>query len=307
MLSICIPTYNQPQLLERCLTSISVQTYRNFEIIITDDSNTDDVKHVVGQWLGSLPITYEKHVSPKGSPANWNAALGRAKGDLIYLLHQDDWLSTTNSLQQMVSALDKWPDARFVYCHYYAKAAYDAQAYRISTAGLSVEEINAKPTLLLFSNEIGPPSNVIFRKGNEQYDESFKWLVDIDFYIRLLKTGDGLLLPEHLVTIGVHDEQITNACLEDKDIQLRENIMLLHKVGDTALRDIRVYDFFWRLLRNTGVRKAGDLNRLIPQSAIPAAVLRMMQSQSGIRASYLQVGVISKIAMLYNYWRFRMA
>ena len=42
LISIIIPTYNQCEFLERCLKSISEQTYKNFEIIVIDNSSTDN-------------------------------------------------------------------------------------------------------------------------------------------------------------------------------------------------------------------------------------------------------------------------
>lgn len=45
--SICIPTYNRPTLLKELLDSILSQTYPNYEIIITDNSDTFETKELI--------------------------------------------------------------------------------------------------------------------------------------------------------------------------------------------------------------------------------------------------------------------
>lgn len=40
LLSICIPAYERPALLKRLLDSIAKQVFKDFEVIITDDSSS---------------------------------------------------------------------------------------------------------------------------------------------------------------------------------------------------------------------------------------------------------------------------
>lgn len=47
--SICIPTYNNVESLQRCIESILVQTFEDYEIIITDDSNNSDIAEYVNK------------------------------------------------------------------------------------------------------------------------------------------------------------------------------------------------------------------------------------------------------------------
>ena len=42
--SICIPTYNQLKYLEKCISSILMQEYTDYEIIVSDDSTNNDVE-----------------------------------------------------------------------------------------------------------------------------------------------------------------------------------------------------------------------------------------------------------------------
>ena len=42
LVSVIIPLYNKEEYVERALNSLSVQTYRNIEVIIVDDGSTDN-------------------------------------------------------------------------------------------------------------------------------------------------------------------------------------------------------------------------------------------------------------------------
>jgi glycosyltransferase involved in cell wall biosynthesis len=58
LISICIPAYEKPEALNRLLQSISIQRFRNFEVIITDDSKTDAAEKIVAAYIDKLPLQY---------------------------------------------------------------------------------------------------------------------------------------------------------------------------------------------------------------------------------------------------------
>ena len=60
-ISICIPTYKRTHLLKTLLDSIQIQTFKNFEILINDNSPDDSVRELVNIYSSLLPIAYEKN------------------------------------------------------------------------------------------------------------------------------------------------------------------------------------------------------------------------------------------------------
>lgn len=52
-ISIIIPVYNRPNLVERCLDSVKAQTYRPIQIIVVDNGSTDDTFVHVKKWKDS--------------------------------------------------------------------------------------------------------------------------------------------------------------------------------------------------------------------------------------------------------------
>jgi len=57
-ISIIIPTYNRPDLLRLCLTSLLNQNCRNFEAIVVDDWSSEDIMWVVKEFENVLEIKY---------------------------------------------------------------------------------------------------------------------------------------------------------------------------------------------------------------------------------------------------------
>ena len=235
--SICIPAYNNGEGVRRLLNSIKEQSYSDYEIILTDDSTTDDVKNVVDE-SGAL-VKYVKNANRDGSTANWNKALDLATGEYIKIMHHDDWFTGADSLGKMVRLLDENPEAILAFSGTMQVSSKESFARHISDA--DAEFIRDKNKNLFLGNAIGAPSAVIHRKTDKRYDVNLKWYVDMDFYLSLLgDTGKFVYTNEPLVSIGVSDEQITNDCIEDNDVNIREYKYVYIKhglLGDKAYRD----------------------------------------------------------------------
>jgi glycosyltransferase involved in cell wall biosynthesis len=98
MVSIIIPTHNRPSLLRRAVTSALAQDYANFEIIIVDDSPSDDAKKLIDSFKDQR-LRYLR-VGPMTASAARNIAIDQAKGEYIAFLDDDDeWLPTKLSRQ----------------------------------------------------------------------------------------------------------------------------------------------------------------------------------------------------------------
>src|ERR1700761_5759568 len=94
LISICIPTYQRPDLLAEALESCFAQTYTQFEIVIGDDSQDVDTERLVAGYEIAYPgrIRYERHIPSLGQNRNVNDLFARARGSRLLLLHDDDRL-----------------------------------------------------------------------------------------------------------------------------------------------------------------------------------------------------------------------
>jgi glycosyltransferase involved in cell wall biosynthesis len=110
--SICIPTYNRPELLERAVRSCLAQTYPDFEVIITDNSPGDE-SGLVAARFGDPRIRYFKNDANMGACASCNRGVSLAQGRYIKFLMDDDLLKP-QCLARMVEGMERHPSAGIV-------------------------------------------------------------------------------------------------------------------------------------------------------------------------------------------------
>lgn len=106
LVSIIIPTRDQPVVLERCLASIfSKSTYRNIEVLVVDNgSKLDDTKNVFAKWQSVEPERFR--VMPLDIPFNFsrinNEGVKEAKGDILLFLNDDTEVVTPDWIEAML-------------------------------------------------------------------------------------------------------------------------------------------------------------------------------------------------------------
>lgn len=106
LISIIIPVFNRPQLLEEALASISVQKYRHFEVIVIDDGSTEPIGQVVETFQTKNDILVHFIRQGNAGPgAARNRGLDVAKGDFIAFLDSDD-LWYPEMLQTTIKVLE---------------------------------------------------------------------------------------------------------------------------------------------------------------------------------------------------------
>ncbi|MCR5249001.1 MAG: glycosyltransferase [Lachnospiraceae bacterium] len=106
-ISIVVPAYETPEVfLQDLLLSVVEQSYRDYELIVADASESTRVSYVVKDFQEQYPgIVYLPLEKNGGISENTNAALDAATGEYIALLDHDDIL-TPDALYQMREAID---------------------------------------------------------------------------------------------------------------------------------------------------------------------------------------------------------
>lgn len=302
-ISICIPVYQKPEYVIRAIQSIAKQDHKNVEIILSDDSPSSDLKLAIQPYISELDIKYYHNQPALKSPINWNNALDKATGDFYMLLHQDDWLESDKALSIFLKAFSENPSVVFVFCKNTAIQP-DGQIITLQAMPSLLKGMSKRPHHILRANVIGPPSNTMLRKEiSIRYDESYIWLVDVDYYIQLLTKGyQYQYLDQHLVSIGLHEDQTTVFCRNNEDVIVKENIWFAHKLGNAAFNDVLIYDYYWRLLRNYSIRSIADLNAMgVENPKILWVIRKMLNVQMKFPLALLKIGPISKLLMFSCY------
>lgn len=89
LVTIAIPTFNRASWLKDCINSALSQTYKNFEVIVSDNASTDETQEVL-KAFHDRRLRAVRQKSNIGLLPNWNACLAEAKGEYIVVVADDD-------------------------------------------------------------------------------------------------------------------------------------------------------------------------------------------------------------------------
>ncbi|MCC7571478.1 glycosyltransferase [Candidatus Micrarchaeota archaeon] len=106
-ISIILPTYNRTDSLKDCIKSVVNQSYKNWELLVIDDSTTKDVGNFVKKQIEiDQRIKYHKNNVRKGLPGSRNVGIDLSKHSYILFI-EDDIIMKSDSLEILVSAMMK--------------------------------------------------------------------------------------------------------------------------------------------------------------------------------------------------------
>lgn len=114
-ISICVPTYNRVNLLPDLLDSIFKQTYQNFEIIITDNSDNQETKNLIESKYADDRIVYSKNEKNLGMGGNARKAFSQVSGEYFTFTPDDDIWIDKDKLKNQIEILQKYSDVDIVY------------------------------------------------------------------------------------------------------------------------------------------------------------------------------------------------
>ena len=109
LISVIVPVYRVEKYLDRCLQSITEQTYRNLEIILVDDGSPDGSGAICDAWAAKDSRIRVIHKENAGAGAARNTGLDVATGDIVSMIDSDDYLEVhmyEHLLQLMKDGVD---------------------------------------------------------------------------------------------------------------------------------------------------------------------------------------------------------
>jgi glycosyltransferase involved in cell wall biosynthesis len=108
--SIISPLYNRPQEIKELLETLTLQTYKQFEVLVIEDGSVKDAAEIVRSFAGQLDVKY--FVKPnEGQGFARNFGFARAKGD-YFVVFDSDCLIPPDYLQIVNDSLaTNWLDA----------------------------------------------------------------------------------------------------------------------------------------------------------------------------------------------------
>lgn len=197
-ISVCVPTYNMGKFIGRTIESVLAQTFKEFEIIISDNNSSDDTEQIVKNYNDTRIIYFRNQVNV-GFTKNLELCRQKAAGDIIFLLSAKSLISK--------DAIEK-----------------TYQAFQLST------DIGAVTRPYYW---FGDNMQTVVRK-KEQYDSRKDAVISIydgiEAIIAVFKTLDnpgGLAYRKSLIDIPFHNDPFVEAAYPFASIFKKHKIVYL--------------------------------------------------------------------------------
>ncbi len=125
-ISIIVPNYNHSIFLIERLESIFNQTYKDFEVILLDDSSSDNSIDILKNYAFHPKVShFEVNETNSGSPfKQWDKGIEMAKGKYIWIAESDDDCDE-NFLSTLIECHKNNPEIALAY----------SQSYRVNSEG----------------------------------------------------------------------------------------------------------------------------------------------------------------------------
>ena len=91
-LTVVIPVYNVEKYLNRCIESILLQEWKNYDILLVDDGSTDRSPQICDDYVKAYDFISVIHKENGGLSEARNTGISQAKGEYVYFPDSDDWL-----------------------------------------------------------------------------------------------------------------------------------------------------------------------------------------------------------------------
>lgn len=228
MLSIIVPVYNCESSIIRCIDSILKSKYKNYEIIIINDSSTDNCKNILDMKYSQVDkISIINLSENKGVSFCRNLGIEKAKGSYITFVDADDYISK-DMYYIMMSYIEKY-DVDCCICDYseiFPNGVIQKSKYSYSNGLLMREEIIKRYLI----DDISPAIwDKIFRadilKEHVKFNTKLKVGEDIlfclDFFYRIKK----VYILNQVSYYYIQQEQSVMHVVSPKLLQFKDIVM----------------------------------------------------------------------------------
>ena len=205
-ISICCPIYTMKgktaeKFLVEYFSHLMYQTFKGFDIVISDQSEGDNLKVICDTFSHVLDIKYFKNTSGKKNAANnVNNAVRHATGDIIKLLYMDDFFVDQDALLKIINAFERTgPDGNWLISGFTHSNEDRTQFFDTRKPWYGNKYVNG-------DNTTGNPSNYAVRRECAiEMDDDLLWIVDGEYFYRsYYYHGDPIMLDDVLVCFREH-------------------------------------------------------------------------------------------------------
>lgn len=219
LVSILMPVFGNVMYFELALKSALLQTYSNFEIIIRDNSPTNEIQLLMKKEFlpYSKRITYIKNFAPMSIPNALQQLFDDANGEYINFLMEDDLFYPTKIEKMMDYFLqDTTKEIKLITSYrrpihtsgdVIPDLIFTKKLYKTDTI---LDGITGGDSMMVTTNWIGEPTTVLFRKKDliEPFGcflgRHYESAIDIASWLTLLSQGKVVYIAEELSYVRIY-------------------------------------------------------------------------------------------------------
>jgi len=223
-ISICIPAYEYNgkgmDVLIFSFKQLLCQSFRDFEIVVSDHSVDSHIEDACAKWDKCLDIKYFRNEIDRGSgSSNFNNGIKNCSGEIIKFLCCDDFVFGEDSLQIIVDNF--YNDTNFLatgYYHTQDRKNYYSPHYPKMNDNIKIV------------NTIGTPSCVAVRKFKDmpEFDKNLHYCFDEEFYYQYIKKYNGVTLINDITAANYIWNESISSSISQETIE-KENLYILRK------------------------------------------------------------------------------
>ena len=215
--SICIPTYNSSKYLRIMFDSILNQTYKDFEVIISDNASNDNTFEIAQEYCSKYGWTYYQNDVNIGAGANFNKLIELARGKFISIYHADDIYAPT-IIEETVKLFDKYPDIGLVgtmgneidkngIIHKSISLPKSLPIKDVYTFEEIFTSVLSQERLFLVTPSVTVKAEAYHRYGNFNLNKRYKSAGDYEMWFRIMQGYKLGLVNNSLIQYRYHEAQ----------------------------------------------------------------------------------------------------
>jgi GT2 family glycosyltransferase len=221
--SIITPAFNCGKYLDETIRSVIMQSYKNIEYIVIDDCSKDITDLVVRRYQND--VLYLKNESNIGEQATVNKGLKLITGKYFMIVNSDDPL-LPNCISNLVEVMEANPKVLCVYPDWLSINEDGSVRLEVKVRDYSFKYMVEHHTCL-------PSVGSMFRSSLIQTiglrDESYRWLGDFDYWLRIGRVGAMMRCPK---TLACWRNRTGQASKDKSDTRAKEHIRLATEFTD---------------------------------------------------------------------------
>lgn len=231
LVSVIIPSFNHERYIEATLQSVANQTYENIQLIVIDDTSSDETVQLAARWLSEREGRFSSSILIKnrknlGADKTINKGILEARGEYVAILNSDDLFMPTRLTQLVGALVTSGRDVAFSKVIAIDDCDTMISPHRLpkvlqgvfDEADRCAENYPAIGFGFIEKNIAISTGNLVIRRNLFEkigYFRCLKYIHDWDFILRSILVSEPVYVPEELYSYRIHN---TNSFSELSDI-----------------------------------------------------------------------------------------